>query len=179
MEIYPRKRQNDVLKRQNGELLMAKKTKPAKRLSVRKSLAPDERHWAKIQENLRLLLLAMIEERGRLKNREIAQICGWYLSDGNPDQARISSYRTGQKFSMPAYIWIFRKVFGISEVQMFAAASSELSLTLQQTELNDITDRLSEVDQTAVLTYARALASKKVEIDRLTEQLKRLRASHT
>ena len=102
-------------------------------------------------------MLTDLVARGRIRQAEIAMKCDWYTKEKKPDQARVSSYMTGTKFSMPAYAWIAKRVFNLSLPQLFAAASNEVSLTLEQTEINRIMGDLSKDQNKALVATAKSM----------------------
>lgn len=114
-------------------------------------------------------------ERDRLTQAEIAQKCGWYNRQGKPDQARVSSYTTGTKFSMPAFTWMVKKVWNLSLVQFVAASTNEISMTLEQTEINRIMNDLPKEQNEALVLSAKAMQKVNLQNLRLKEQVKHLR----
>lgn len=131
-------------------------------------------HWARTQEEFRKLLVAMID-RDRLTQAEIAQKCNWYNRQGKPDQARVSSYTTGTKFSMPAYTWMVKRVWNLTLVQFVAAATNEVSTTLEQTEINRIMNDLPKEQNEALVSSAKAMQRVNLQNARLKEQVKHLK----
>lgn len=116
----------------------------------------EKEHWATMQENMRQLLVDMIE-RDKLTQAEIAQSCGWYNKHKKPDQSRVSSYTTGTKFSAPAYAWMCKCVWDLSLVDFFAAATNSVD-EVEDKELNKAMSELGKNEKKAILDIAKVMA---------------------
>jgi len=142
---------------------------------VAKKYAKEPDISKRTKEEMRKTLNDLIAQEG-LGQAEIAELCGWYIrSTGKPDQAKVSSYTTGKKFSFPALIHMLDKAFDMTLVQFIASASNDVSLTLEQTEINKIMDGLSDQQNAALLSTAKSMQSLHTENQKLKTRVKTLR----
>ena len=111
----------------------------------------------KTKEEIRITLKKLIKKSGKTQ-ADIAEDCGWYISStGKPDQAKVSSYVTGVKFSFPGLIRMLDKSFDMTLTQFFASATSDSSFTLEMTQMTKIMNELTPQQNEALVGVAKAM----------------------
>ena len=121
------------------------------------SVEREDDEYIQFQENLRNSLFEMIKQSG-LTQAEVAKKCGWFIGkDNKPDQARVSAYSTGDKFSLPAFTTILREVFNISLVDFIASLSHDAELSWRAGAIVQVMKNLTEKQQDALITVSQAM----------------------
>lgn len=145
----------------------------------KKKYVPESKRSIETKERIRTTLGELIKMSG-LTQADIAAKCNWYRIDQDgdkvPNQAKVSGYVTGKKFSFPGLIDMLDMAFDMDLPQFFASASNEIPLTVEQSEINKIMMDLTPAHNDALVATAKSMRVQVIQVQKLKEQVKQLKS---